>query len=78
MIYLCTQVGEMENYGNIGDNLYERDFQDSELQYQSREIPPMPKVHELRPFNVMRKIESTMEDEGKPILVSYQLQFAWN
>ena len=51
-----------------GDNLYEKDFQDSELQYKSHKLEPLPKEVELRPFHIMRRIENswsdTMDNEG--------------
>ena len=45
-----------------------KDFQDSELQYKSHKLEPLPKEVELRPFHIMRRIENswsdTMDNEG--------------
>jgi len=47
-----------------GDNLYEKDFQDNELQYREPKLVPLPKQSEIRPFYMMRRIWDTMENEG--------------
>lgn len=47
-----------------GDNLYEKDFQDNELQKMKPKLEPLPKEPELRPFHMMRRIWNTMEGGG--------------
>lgn len=39
-----------------GDGLYEKDFQDNELQYNDPHLDPLPFQKELRPFEMMRRI----------------------
>jgi hypothetical protein len=47
-----------------GDNLYDRDFQDNELQYKDPQLPPLPKEPEFRPFAMMKRIWDTMDNDG--------------
>ena len=53
-----------DTFLNPSENLYEKDFQDNELQYQTKKLIPFPKQNELRPFCIMRRIEDTMSGDG--------------